>query len=113
MTTTAWRAGFDIGAFGTGPVRGAARARRERQRPVDVTDDIGEADVLGRARQEKAALLAAMADDEIAPPQLGKDLLEERAGDFRLTRELGDGDRAFVAVAREADHRPQCVFGPL
>ena len=107
------RAGLDIGAFGTGPVRSATRAGRERQRSVDVTDDVGEADVLGLARQEEAALLAAMTDDEVAAAQLRKNLLEERAGNFRFTRERGDGDRAFFAMAGEADHRPQCVFGPL
>ena len=107
------RAGLDISALGAGTVRGAARAGRERQRSIDVTNDVGEADVLGRACQKEAALLAAMADDEIAAAQLGEDLLEKRAGDFRFARERGDGDRAFIAIASEADHRPQCVFGPL
>jgi hypothetical protein len=107
------RAGLDVGTLGARPVRGAARAGRERQRSVDMTNDVGEADVLGRARQQEAALLAAVAEDEVAAAQLGEDLLEKRAGDFCFTRERADGNRAFIAMAREADHRPQCVFGPL
>ena len=65
-----------------------ARAAHRRDRPLDRSDDVGDADRLGRPRQRVAALDAALARNQLLVAQLEEDRLQELPRDRLRGREL-------------------------
>src|SRR5260370_9523593 len=83
----------------------ARRTARGADRLVHGEDDVGDARLVGAMTEEIAAAGAAHALDQARGAQLGEELLEIGQGDLLPLGDLGERDRAALAVLGEVDHR--------
>src|SRR5262249_20561340 len=95
-------------------VRCPACTWRKRQRPIDDANNVRERNLRWRLCECVAAMLAAMADDEILFAQFEQDVFEEPARNILPTRNVADERRTVPilepAFSGEINHGAECVF---
>ena len=79
------------------------------ERAVEQLDELEHGDLVGGPGEAVAALDAALGAQDAGAAQRREQLLEELHRDLAAARELGDRDRARVAVAVQLDQRAQRV----
>lgn len=99
-----------VGALVATAVGRHADARNGRQRSIEDSDDLSQADLRRRSSEQISASLAAAALHDAMPLEFQQNLLEELLGNSLSSGDVGHEDRSLFHLARQKQGGLEAVF---